>query len=87
MSDSKEKTIKFEYVCSKCEYNNSVEYTWPVKVFEKMGYEFQTFCSECLTENKYSYTETEEIDVEQNIEEGSLEEEINLDEEENKTEV
>ena len=60
MSDLK--TIKFKYVCDNCKYENSVEYSWPERLYDNLGYNFITYCSECLAESKYEYIEEDKED-------------------------
>jgi hypothetical protein len=77
------KEISFEHKCSRCNFTNHTTYNWPVKVYERQGYKFDTFCVECGS--PYTYTYIDKIDVEVKVDEDIPEEqkEDELNEKEN----
>lgn len=77
------KEIAFEHTCSKCGYTNITTYNWPIKVYERMGYTFETFCTHCNEMYTHTYTE-EQKEPEVLVDENKKEE---LETEEQKIEV
>lgn len=51
------KKITFEHTCPKCGYTNWTTYNWPIKVYEKMNYTFEAFCTTCNEMYTHAFTE------------------------------